>query len=221
MLKLPAILALAASFAFAQDDADIPAKFKNLINAETYHQLRGDYLNTLRGLPADPALRAKAVEQMQGQLRQQLQNQAFSVALTSVTGCAIQTAVRPLPPNRDIAEICILENPKVIIADFLPALQEGIQRNGLRSKVYREVPSTCAYVLEYVAFQKWDFKPFMSQANISLYSGKELVGTASYKLPNGIFGGGGINPAKWDSTKEKIDPLLDELFRNYSTAGPR
>ena len=146
---------------------------------------------------------------------------AFSVALTSGAGCTIQTAVKPLSANRAITEICIRENPKVIISDFLPALQEGIQRNGLRSNVYREVPNACAYVLEYVAFQKWDGTLIMSQVNISLYSEKELVGMASYKLPNGIFGGGGINPAKWDSTKEKLDPLLDELFRNYSSAGPR
>ena len=144
----------------------------------------------------------------------------FFAALTSVVGCAIQTAVRPLAPNRDVAEICILENPKVIIADFLPVLQEGIQRNGLRSKVYREVPSTCAYVLEYIAFQRWDFTPFMSEANINLYNAKELVGTVSYKLPSGIFGGGGVNPAKWNSTKEKLDPLLDELFQNYSSVKP-
>ena len=26
-----------------------------------------------------------------------------------------------------------------------------------------------------------------------------------------------MNPAKWNSTKEKLDPLLDELFRNYSS----
>lgn len=151
----------------------------------------------------------------------------FFAALTSVVGCAIQTAVRPLAPYKDVAEICILENPKVIIADFLPVLQEGIQRNGLRSKVYREVPNSCAYVLEYIAFQRWDFTPFMSEADIKLYKAKELVGTAreivgtvSYKLPSGIFGGGGANPAKWNSTKEKLDPLLDELFQNYSSVKP-
>jgi hypothetical protein len=145
----------------------------------------------------------------------------FYAALASVIGCTIQTAVMPLAPDRDVVEICILDNPKVIIADFLPVLQDGIRRNGLRSKVYREVPSTCGYVLEYVAFQRWDFTLFMSEADIKLYNAKELVGTASYKLPTGIFGGGGLNPAKWNSTKEKLDPLLDELFQNYSSAKPR
>jgi len=35
---------------------------------------------------------------------------------------------------------------------------------------------------------------------------KKLVGSVSYQTPTGIFGGGGANPAKWKSTKEKLDP---------------
>lgn len=87
----------------------------------------------------------------------------------------------------------------------------------MRSKTYREIPNTCTYVLEYVAFQKWYLSLFMYEANIKLYHAQELIGAANYKLPTGIFGGGGMNPAKWNSTKEKLDPLLYELFRNYSS----
>lgn len=125
--------------------------------------------------------------------------------------------MQPIAPNRPIDEIGILENPKVIIADFLSVVQNGIERNRLRSKTYREIPNTCTYVLEYVAFQKWYLSLFMYEANIKLYHAQELIGAANYKLPTGIFGGGGMNPAKWNSTKEKLDPLLYELFRNYSS----
>lgn len=136
-------------------------------------------------------------------------------AITLIAGCSIQTVVEPIPPQTPISEICILENSKVIISDFLPVVQEGISRHGLRSSVYREVPSNCVYVLEYVAYQKWDFTLFMSEASIKLYQDKKLVGTVRYKTPTGIFGGGGANPAKWNSTKEKLDPLIDELFKYY------
>jgi hypothetical protein len=143
-------------------------------------------------------------------------NRASSItAITLIAGCSIQTVVEPIPPQTQISEICILENSKVIISDFLPIVQEGISRHGLRSSVYREVPSNCVYVLEYVAYQKWDFTLFMSEASIKLYRDKKLVGTVSYKTPTGIFGGGGANPSKWKSTKEKLDPLLDELFKYY------
>ena len=142
---------------------------------------------------------------------------AIIIAFMGVfSGCTIQTNVQSIVPNQPIEEICILENPKVAISDFLPVIQEGIQRNGFQSRVFREIPHTCTYVLEYIAFQKWDFKPFMSEAEIRLYHAQEVIGHASYKLPSGIFGGGGANPAKWNSTKEKLDPLLDALFKNYS-----
>jgi hypothetical protein len=136
-------------------------------------------------------------------------------AMTLIAGCSILTVVEPIPPQTSISEICILENPKVVISDFLPVVQEGISRHGLRSSVYREVPSACEYVLQYVAYQRWDFTVFMSEASIKLYRDKKLVGTISYETPTGIFGGGGANPAKWKSTKEKLDPLLDELFKYY------
>ena len=135
--------------------------------------------------------------------------------MTLIAGCAIETLVQPVPLQKSITEICILENTKVIISDFLQVVQDGISRHGLRSSVYREMPNDCVYVLEYVAYQRWDFTLFMSEAMIRLYRDKQLIGSISYKTPTGIFGGGGANPAKWKSTKEKLDPLLDELFKYY------
>src|SRR3989339_256007 len=141
-------------------------------------------------------------------------------AIGLMAGCTVKTMVRPLALSSDVDVICIHENPQVIIGDFLPVLQEGIIRNKLRSRAYREIPSSCSYVIEYVATQRWDFKTFMSDADIRLYHATDLVGSVSYQLPSGIFGGGGINLSKFDSTKEKLDPLLDELFKNYSSARP-
>jgi hypothetical protein len=150
-----------------------------------------------------------------GIVNKMIKRASIITIITLIAGCSIQTLVEPIPPQTSISEICILENPKVIISDFLPVVQENISRHGLRSSVYRQVPSDCVYVLDYVAYQRWDFTLFMSDASIKLYRDKKLVGSVSYQTPTGIFGGGGANPAKWKSTKEKLDPLLDELFKNY------
>jgi hypothetical protein len=142
-----------------------------------------------------------------------------SLLATAVTllmaGCSIQTAVQPISHSTPISEICILENTKVIISDVLPVIQENISKHGLHSSVYHEIPKSCTHVLEYVAYQKWDMTTFMSEASIKLYQENKLIGSVDYKTPNGLFGAGGINPAKWKSTKSKLDPLLDELFKNY------
>jgi hypothetical protein len=134
-----------------------------------------------------------------------------------MTGCSIQTAVQPISYSTPISEICILENPKVIVSDVLPVIQENISKHGLRSNLYHEIPKSCTHVLEYVAYQRWDMTTFMSEANIKLYQENKLIGSVDYKTPTGLFGAGGINPAKWESTKSKLDPLLDELFKNYSS----
>lgn len=68
MKKSLAITIVLSSFVLAQDDADIPAKFRTRITPEAYHQLRANYLNLLRGLPADPALRNAAVRMRNQQL---------------------------------------------------------------------------------------------------------------------------------------------------------
>ena len=57
-----------ASQALAQDNADIAPKFRKDITPEQYHQLRDGYVNLLRGLPADPALRDVAVQSRNQQL---------------------------------------------------------------------------------------------------------------------------------------------------------
>lgn len=57
-----------ATFALAQDNADIAPKFRQGITPEQYHQLRDGYVNLLRGLPADPALRDAAVQTRNRQL---------------------------------------------------------------------------------------------------------------------------------------------------------
>src|SRR5260221_3960342 len=98
MLRRLLILVSLAGYALAQDDADIPAKFRNLITPEVYHQLRDDYLNLLRGLPADPSLRDNAMQQMKVQQQTLRSTPGVSVLLTPTW-----TPIGPSPiPNGQV-----------------------------------------------------------------------------------------------------------------------
>ncbi len=98
MFKWLTTLALTAGYALAQDDADIPPKFRNLITPEVYHQLRDNYTNLLRGLPADPSLRDNAVKQMKAQQQTLLSTQGVSVLVAP-----LWTAIGPSPiPNGQV-----------------------------------------------------------------------------------------------------------------------
>ena len=92
------------TFASAQFDADIPPKFGNSISPEAYHRLRNDYVDLLRGLPADPSLRQAAINQLSAQKRAARNRQAAALADGLVVATPPQwTALGPAPiPNGQV-----------------------------------------------------------------------------------------------------------------------
>lgn len=111
-----------------------------------------------------------------------------------------------------LVHICVQENPKVIISDFLQVLRDGIERHGLSTQVFAgyQAPSTCEYIVTYTARQSWDFSPYLSQAQIEMRRGNELVSRADYRLR----AKGGFSLTKWASTSSKMDPVIDEMLKN-------
>ena len=108
--------------------------------------------------------------------------------------------------------ICIEVNPRVTEPDILNVIEQSIVRNGFFAERHTKAPDTCELKLTYVAYRKWDITTFLSQASINLYKNSQLIGNIEYKTPTGLVGAGGINPAKWDSTEEKIAPLMNQLL---------
>lgn len=140
---------------------------------------------------------------------------AISAFLLSV-GCTTTVLVKPVNRSENnITLVCIKQNPKVIVPDFIEILQEGFARHGIKTQLYSDIPESCEYSLTYTATQKWDFKLFMSDAHLALYKGPRLIASADRDAPSGVFGGGGINPSKWDSTRSKLDPMIDEILKEF------
>lgn len=136
MFKRSALFAALALSTFAQDDADIPAKFRTRISPETYHQLRNEHLNTLRGLPADPALREAAINMRNLQLR----NLAISGPNTNVPGPVAPswTALgpSPIPNGQVIGSLAVSGRATAFVIDptnanklYLGTAQGGIYRS--------------------------------------------------------------------------------------------
>ena len=53
-----------------------------------------------------------------------------------LTGCT-SIKVKELDPSVKVSHICIKENPKVIVHDFLPIVQKGFTRHGITTEVYK------------------------------------------------------------------------------------
>jgi hypothetical protein len=137
-----------------------------------------------------------------------------AVVLTALIGCSPTINIKPVDSAKyKISEICIKKNEKVIVPEFVEILEQGINRHGIKTNLVPEISSECDYWLDYVATQRWDIVTFMSDAHLDLYKGNLLIASADRKNPSGLFGFGGMNPSKWNSTRSKVDPLIDELLK--------
>ena len=139
--------------------------------------------------------------------------------LLSVICCAVLSActsvtVRRPDPNFVIKNVCIQENPKVWVSDFLPVLKNRFTRHGIATTVYSGTtkPAGCEYVLTYTALQSWDLETYLSHAELWLEKDGRQIGYAEYHL----IGKGGLDLTKFDGTKTKMDPVIDELLGNRS-----
>jgi hypothetical protein len=105
--------------------------------------------------------------------------------------------------------VCVEENPKVLVSEFLDVLRSGLERNRMTSEVFSGgAPAHCKLILSYTARRSWDFAPYLAQAELWLRKDGKLVGYAEYHL----VGGGGLSLFKWQGTKTKMDPVIDQLL---------
>jgi len=131
--------------------------------------------------------------------------------LVFVSGC-ISTTSLPVGDDEQITKICIERNPKVIVPGFEQALQEALLRRGITSTVSGTVPAACKYRLTYVAYQRWDFVMFMSNAHLDLYKGDTIIAYSDRHMPIGS----GFDFSKWDSTETKVDELVGQLLNDIA-----
>lgn len=139
---------------------------------------------------------------------------ALFVALASA-GCT-SINVRPAEDISTLDSVCIVRNPKVIVADFVTVLQDGFDRHGIATAVVEQAnASACPVTLTYTAFKTWDMATYLHHAELRLWRGGRQIGAADYHLK----GGGGLSLAKWGSTRSKMDPVIDQLLAGAPNAG--
>lgn len=116
--------------------------------------------------------------------------------------------MRVRPVTQQLQSVCIVENPKVTVPDFVAILRDGLSRHDIATSVVsNERASACQVTLTYTALRSWDFATYLSHAELRLWSGGQQIGSADYHLRN--KGGFALN--KWASTRSKMDPVIDRL----------
>ncbi len=126
----------------------------------------------------------------------------FSLGCTSIN-------VRPIETRSEMDHVCIKHNPAVQVDNFVAVVREGLTRHGVSSEEFLDnAPSQCEFILTYTARRSWDLAPYLSQAEIWIERDGAQVGYAEFHLR----GKGGYSFYKWQGTKKKIDPMIDQLF---------
>lgn len=130
------------------------------------------------------------------------------VALSTLPACT-RINVKPVSATQPIKKVCIRYNPAVKVSDFVMVMQDGFQRHGIQAEVFHQsIPASCQYVVSYTALRSWDFKPYLSHAEIRINDHGRLIASAEYHLN----GGGGLDLGKWASTRKKIGPVMDKML---------
>ena len=132
---------------------------------------------------------------------------AFSVI--ALAGCTSVT-VKPVDPSLSLKMVCIQENPKVMVDDFVTVLRDGFDRHAIATEVHSgQMPPQCEYVLTYTALRSWDMATYLSHAELRIEKAGRQIAYAEYHLN----GKGGLSLTKWAGTKSKMDPVIDQLLQ--------
>lgn len=134
------------------------------------------------------------------------------VTLVLASGCtAIE--VDPVSNALGMKHVCVEDGQqRCFDGDLLNIIRDGFDRHGITTQVYSsDLPPECEYRLSYMCERTWDMATYMHHAELRLYQGYKKIGYAEYHLQ----GKGGFSLLKWQSTKTKMDPVIDELLSGY------
>lgn len=136
------------------------------------------------------------------------------IFITSIvfTGCSTMN-VDTVDREHSLSNVCIEDNPKVIVAEFTGVIEDIFQEHGITTEIYNRggMPEHCSIKMTYTATRGWDFTPFLKHAELRLYKNKKKIGYAEYHLT----GGGGLDLSKWASVKSKMTPVVNKLLEQY------
>ena len=134
-------------------------------------------------------------------------------ALVALSACT-STRVIPVKTTAQLNHTCIKENTAVKVDDFLYVLQNAFEKHGITTEVFKgKTPQDCEYVTTYTALRSWDMATYLSHAEIYMRdkSGRQ-VAFGEYHLK----GKGGLSLTKWGGTQGKIEPVIDQMLKNYN-----
>ena len=132
------------------------------------------------------------------------------VSMLMFSGCTSHK-IEPVDKEHNLEFVCIENNPKVIVTDYVPAVEDVLHEYGIATSLYTEdtMPEYCAVKMKYTVLRNWDLATYIKYADVHLYKNGARIGYAQYT------NGGGFDFDKWGSAKEKMTPVLEKMLAQY------
>jgi len=131
----------------------------------------------------------------------------FTAAILLI-GCASPYTIKPPPVTTKITQVCIVDNPKVLMSGFLPELKSQLHSYGIATQDWTAYnPDGCQYWLYYTANWHWDFTMILIYAELKLYQHTTLIGYAEFNNRKP-----GANPFHYGAAAGKLKALTGPLF---------
>ena len=128
----------------------------------------------------------------------------LGMATMSLVGCTA-VSVQPVAGLDKSATVCIVQNPKVLVRDFISVVERRFAYHGIKTRLVNDL-TDCTYTMDYTAERSWDFKPYLDYALLNLRHEGVLMGSAEYRNR------GGLTFTKYAGTASKLNPVIDELL---------
>ena len=123
--------------------------------------------------------------------------------------------VTSLPYDAELKDITVVNNPRVIVDDFVDVMTDAFAVRNIRlHHVVAELhEKSDGYVIRYDARQSWDFTPYLSDATIRISKNGMPVASGKYHHTGQSFSLDIFT--KWRGTEWKMKDVYDELLKNY------
>ncbi len=105
------------------------------------------------------------------------------------------------------------------VADFVRILGGIFSEHGISSEAFDGTPPNDGeYVVTYTARRLWNVMPYLSYAEVKIRKDRRTVASAKFQPDDGSMS---LSPMKWPGTRDKTQPVIDEMLGGAPPVSPR
>lgn len=119
-----------------------------------------------------------------------------------------ERAVQPVAGP--VANVCLEENPKVVVGGFFLGMIKALDKNGIAVRTFLPpTPADCPVILRYVAFNNWDQGNFLGRFDVTVFRDETQIGSMRYLARQFAK-----DDSKFNPPEETLTPMVKQLFPN-------